>query len=116
MAASAWEYTLGAGALRSAVRKLGPEIRGVTAYNSSSEITHDVHGLWLILAAVGGGVESVAVQRDIEDIYEHGQTMKYTFVRLNKGQYWLYKSVAGADIVYETKNLKIEARRRRRQY
>ncbi len=72
MAASAWEYTLGAGALRSAVRKLGPEIRGVTAYNSSSEITHDVHGLWLILAAVGGGVESVAVQRDIEDIYEHG--------------------------------------------
>ena len=69
---SAWENTLGAGALRAAVRKLGPKIHGVTAYNSSSEITHDVHGLWLVLAAVGGGIDSVAVHRNIEDIYEHG--------------------------------------------
>ena len=35
--------------------------------------------------------------KDVEDIDEHDQTMKYTFVRLNKGQCWLYKSVAGAD-------------------
>ena len=70
--ASGWENTLGACALREAVGKLGPDIRGVTAYNSSSEITHDVHGLWLILAAVGGGVDSVAVHRNIESVYEHG--------------------------------------------
>ena len=35
--------------------------------------------------------------KDVEDIDENDQTMKYTFVRLNKGQCWLYKSVAGAD-------------------
>ena len=35
--------------------------------------------------------------KDVEDIDEHGRTMKYTFVRLNKGQIWLYKSVAGAE-------------------
>jgi hypothetical protein len=35
--------------------------------------------------------------KDVEDIDEHNQTVKYTFVRLNKGQCWLYKSVAGTD-------------------
>ena len=71
--ASAWEYTDGAYALQEAVRQFGlSEIRGITAYNSSNEITHDVHGLWLVLAAAGGGIESVAVHRSITSIYEHG--------------------------------------------
>jgi len=35
--------------------------------------------------------------KDVADIDEHHQTMEYTFVRINKGQTWLYKSVAGAD-------------------
>ena len=33
----------------------------------------------------------------VEDIDEYHQPMKYTFVRVNKGQNWLCKSVAGAD-------------------
>ena len=71
--ASAWEYTDGAYALQEAARQFGlSEIRGITAYNSSNEITHDVHGLWLVLAAAGGGIESVAVHRSITSIYEHG--------------------------------------------
>jgi len=35
--------------------------------------------------------------KEVEDIDEYHQHMHYTFVRLNKGQHWLYKSVAGAD-------------------
>ena len=33
----------------------------------------------------------------IEDIDENNQTIQYTFARLNKGQDWLFKAVAGAD-------------------
>ena len=70
--ASAWEYTDGAYALQEALKQIDSPIRGITAYNSSNEITHDVHGLWLVMAGVGGGIESVAVHRSIESIYEHG--------------------------------------------
>jgi hypothetical protein len=42
------------------------------------------------------GVQAMET-KDVQDIDEHGQMMKYTFVKLNKGQYWLYKSVAGAE-------------------
>ena len=34
--------------------------------------------------------------KEVEDIDECHQHMHYTFVRINKGQHWLYKSVAGA--------------------
>ena len=33
-------------------------IRAVSAYNSSSEINHDPHGVWLILAMIGGGLKA----------------------------------------------------------
>ena len=70
--ASAWEFTKEAYTLQQKVKEMGPKISGVTAYNSSSEITHDVHGLWLLLAAVGGGIESVAVERTVKDVYSRG--------------------------------------------
>ena len=70
--ASGWEYAKEAYILNSKVKQFGPKIRGVTAYNSSYEITHDVHGLWLLMTAVGGGIESVAVQRSVKSIYERG--------------------------------------------
>lgn len=69
---SEWEYTEPLHTLREKVEEFGPSIRGVTGYNWSVEITHDVHGLWLLLAAVGGGVESVAVNRSVKSIFEHG--------------------------------------------
>ena len=70
--ASGWEYTGEAYALQDAVEKFGPDIRGITAFNSSNEVTHDVHGLWLVMAAVGGDIESVAVHRSIASIYDKG--------------------------------------------
>ena len=79
--ASAWEYTEGSYALQEAVGQFGRDnIRGITAFNSSSEINHDVHGLWLVLAAAGCDIESVAVHRSIPSIYEHGSdvwTLKF---------------------------------------
>ena len=33
--------------------------------------------------------------KDVGDIDEHNQTVNYTFVRVNKGQEWLFKAVAG---------------------
>jgi len=69
---SEWEYTEPLYTLRDKVKQFGPKIRGVTGYNWSVEITHDVHGLWLLLAAVGGGVESVAVNRSVKSIFDQG--------------------------------------------
>ncbi len=46
-----------------------PPINGVTAYNASADITHDIHGLWLILSCVGPGVESVSADVAGKDIY-----------------------------------------------
>ncbi len=77
---SEWEYTEPLYTLRDKVRQFGPKIRGVTGYNWSTEITHDVHGLWLLLAAVGGGVESVAVARSVKSIFDQGNdawTLKF---------------------------------------
>jgi hypothetical protein len=70
--ASGWEFTNESYTLQAAAKQFGPIIRGVTVYNSSNEITHDVHDLWLLLKAVGGGVESVAVQRSVKSVYERG--------------------------------------------
>jgi predicted dehydrogenase len=69
---SEWEYTEPLYTLRDKVKQFGPKIRGVTGYNWSVEITHDVHGLWLLLAAVGGGVESVSVNRSVKSIFDQG--------------------------------------------
>ncbi|MBN2412029.1 twin-arginine translocation signal domain-containing protein [candidate division KSB1 bacterium] len=69
---SEFEYTEPLYTLQEKVKEYGPKIKGVTGYNWSVEITHDVHGLWLLLAAVGGGVESVAVNRSVKSIFEKG--------------------------------------------
>ncbi len=69
---SEWEYTEPLYTLKDKVKQFGPRIRGVTGYNWSMEITHDVHGLWLLMAAVGGGVESVAVNRSVKSIFDQG--------------------------------------------
>ena len=73
LAASSWEYCREVYAMRRKVEEWGADtIRAATAYNSSSEINHDLHGVWLILAMIGGGVESVSVIRSIKSIYEDG--------------------------------------------
>jgi hypothetical protein len=66
---SAWEYSAEVYAIQRKIDEWGPEIRGVTAFNGSSEIAHDVHGVWVMLAAVGGGVESVSVARRGETVF-----------------------------------------------
>ena len=71
---SSWEYCFPASAMRRKLKAWGgdrprPVIRGVVAYNTSYEITHDIHGLWLILACVGPGVESVSADILGKDIY-----------------------------------------------
>jgi predicted dehydrogenase len=66
---SAWEFCKEVYTIQEKIREWGPEIRGVTAFNGSSEIAHDVHGVWMILAAVGGGVESVSVARRGESLF-----------------------------------------------
>lgn len=60
---SAWEFCKEVYAMQRMIEEWGPEIRGVSAFNGSSEIAHDVHGVWVVLAMVGGGVESVALAR-----------------------------------------------------
>lgn len=70
---SSWEYVRDVYVMRRKVEEWGANtIRGVAAYNSSAEINHDLHGIWLILAMIGGGVESVSVSRSIASIYEYG--------------------------------------------
>jgi len=73
MTASGWEYCKEVYAMRKAIDDWGPGIRAVSAFNSSTEVTHDVHGFWIIMAMLGTGVESVSVSRDTESIYEHGR-------------------------------------------
>ena len=70
MTASGWEYCKEVYAMRRKVEEWGPGIRGVSAFNSSYEVTHDVHGVWIICAAVGVGIESVSVTRKVRSIYE----------------------------------------------
>ncbi len=73
LAASSWEYCKEVYAMRRKVEEWGADaIRAVAAYNSSYEITHDLHGVWVILAMLGGGVESIAVDRSIASVYEYG--------------------------------------------
>ena len=71
---SSWEYCFPASAMRQKLKNLGggkmPEIRGIVAYNASKDITHDIHGLWLILASVGPGVESVSANIVGDTIYK----------------------------------------------
>ncbi len=69
---SEFEYTEALYTLREKIKEFGPKIKGVTGYNWSIEITHDVHGLWLLLAAVGGGIESVTVNRSVKSIFDKG--------------------------------------------
>jgi len=35
--------------------------------------------------------------KEVGDVDEHNQPVQYTFVKINKGQSWLFKSVAGAE-------------------
>ena len=72
LAPSAWEYTKEIYAMRRKMEGLGPGIRSVTAYNSSTEITHDYHGVCLLLAMIGVGIESVSVVRHGESIRSRG--------------------------------------------
>ncbi|MFC1508861.1 Gfo/Idh/MocA family oxidoreductase [Candidatus Omnitrophota bacterium] len=72
MTASGWEYCKEVYAMKRKVEEWGPGIKGVAALNSSAEVTHDVHGVWIICAAVGVGIESVSVSRHLKSIYEHG--------------------------------------------
>ena len=71
---SSWEYCFPASAMRRNLLRLGdgklPVIRGIVAYNASHDITHDIHGLWLILASVGPGVESVSANIVGDTIYK----------------------------------------------
>ena len=75
---SSWEYCFPAAAMRRNLLRLGdgklPEIRGIVAYNASHDITHDIHGLWLILSCVGPGVESVSANIVGDTIYKTGTT------------------------------------------
>ena len=84
---SSWEYCFPASAMRRKMRAWGgdkkrPAIRGVVAYNTSYEITHDIHGLWLILACVGPGVESVSADVAGKTIYETTSTT-WTFMEVD---------------------------------
>ena len=72
LAPSAWEYTKEIYVMRRKMDELGPGIRGVTVYNTSHEVTHDYHGVCLLLAMVGTGVESVSVVRNAETIHSRG--------------------------------------------
>ncbi|MBN1294164.1 MAG: Gfo/Idh/MocA family oxidoreductase [Candidatus Latescibacteria bacterium] len=72
MTASGWEYCKEVYAMRKQVEYHGPEIKAVTATNSSTEITHDVHGVWIICAMIGPGIESVSVNRNVQSVYEEG--------------------------------------------
>ena len=72
MTASGWEYCKEVYAMKRKVKEWGPGIKGVTAHNSSSEITNDVHGVWIILAMIGTGIESASVSRRTKSVYEHG--------------------------------------------
>ena len=72
MTASGWEYCKEVYAMRNRIDKHGPVIKAVSATNSSTEITHDVHGVWIICAMVGTGIESVAVARGVKSVHEHG--------------------------------------------
>ena len=69
VAPSAWEYCKEVYSMQRKIEEWGPEIRGVSAFNGSSEIAHDVHGVWVILAMIGGGVESVSVVRRGETVF-----------------------------------------------
>ncbi|MBN1292659.1 MAG: Gfo/Idh/MocA family oxidoreductase [Candidatus Latescibacteria bacterium] len=76
---SSWEYSFPASAMRRKMKVWGgdkpyPTINGVVAYNTSADITHDIHGLWLILAGVGHGVESVSADVAGKDIYKTTST------------------------------------------
>ncbi len=71
---SSWEYCFPASAMRRKMKAWSgdeqyPKIKGIVAYNTSSEITHDIHGLWLILACAGPGVESVSADILGSNIY-----------------------------------------------
>ena len=72
MTASGWEFCKEVYTMQRKIEEWGPGIRGVTAYNSSFEITHDVHGVWIILAIIGTGIESVSVSRGVKSIYDRG--------------------------------------------
>jgi len=76
---SSWEYCFAASAMRRKLMLWGggkeiPAINGIVAYNASADITHDIHGLWLILACVGPGVESVSADVAGKDIYSTTST------------------------------------------
>lgn len=76
---SSWEYCFAASAMRRKLKLWGggkeiPAVNGVVAYNASADITHDIHGLWLILACVGPGVESVSADVAGKDIYSTTST------------------------------------------
>lgn len=76
---SSWEYCFAASAMRRKLMLWGggkeiPAVNGVVAYNASADITHDIHGLWLILACVGPGVESVSADVAGKDIYSTTST------------------------------------------
>ncbi len=73
IAVSSWEYCREVYGMRRKVEEWGAEnIQAVAAFNSSKEITHDLHGVWAILAMIGGGVESVSVSRSIESVHKYG--------------------------------------------
>ncbi|MHB9030860.1 MAG: Gfo/Idh/MocA family oxidoreductase [Candidatus Latescibacterota bacterium] len=89
---SSWEYCFAASSMRRKLMQWAgpnrygtdktlaqntmpfPPINGVVAYNASADITHDLHGLWLILSCVGPGVESVSADVVGEDIYKTSST------------------------------------------
>ncbi len=77
---SSWEYSFAASAMRRKLKQWAekdrqvPRINGVVAYNVSADITHDIHGLWLILSCVGPGVESVSADIVGDEIYKTSST------------------------------------------
>ena len=87
---SSWEYCFPASAMRRKMKQWGgdrpcPTINGVVAYNTSHDITHDIHGLWLILAGIGPGVESVSADVSGKDIYTTTSTT-WTFKFKARGE------------------------------
>jgi hypothetical protein len=88
---SSWEYCFAASSMRRKLKQWGgpgfgtdktgvennlpiPPINGIVAYNASADISHDIHGLWLILSCVGPGVESVSADVAGKDIYSTTST------------------------------------------
>ncbi|MFC1528501.1 Gfo/Idh/MocA family oxidoreductase [Candidatus Latescibacterota bacterium] len=69
---SSYEYVKEVHAMRRKIEEWGPGIKAVTAFNFSREITHDVHGLWLMMAMIGVGIESVSVARSVSSVFESG--------------------------------------------